>query len=179
MSIAFRKAVERGYKRIGLLLPYGSDERVDHLWMASYLIQQHLTDNADKIPPMTLPSHSDFDPEPVMAWYKTYRPEVIIKTPNPPLVEEELVASQRDTYAKALKQWKPLFKKGPAIISLGCHDPNGPVTGIYQNPWLIGRTAVTLLVTKIHGSQWGIPEHSMDHLMQGNWVEGMTLPDRR
>ena len=51
--------------------------------------------------------------------------------------------------------------------------------GIDQHPEEIGRVAVLQLLSLIHDNDCGIPRIPREILVQGTWVDGLTLPLRQ
>jgi len=47
---------------------------------------------------------------------------------------------------------------------------------IYQNSDEIGRAAIQLLVSLIHHNEFGIPRARREILVEGEWVDGRSLP---
>ena len=54
-----------------------------------------------------------------------------------------------------------------------------PVAGINQNSDEIGRAAIQLLISLIHHNERGIPRVRREVLVEGEWVDGATLPPRK
>jgi DNA-binding LacI/PurR family transcriptional regulator len=50
--------------------------------------------------------------------------------------------------------------------------------GIYQKPEEIGRAAMELLISLINHQHTGIPKSCRQVLVEGEWVDGATLPRR-
>ena len=51
-------------------------------------------------------------------------------------------------------------------------------SGIYQNPEEIGKAAVEMLISLINHNHTGIPKICRELLIEGEWVDGTTLPRR-
>ena len=49
------------------------------------------------------------------------------------------------------------------------------ITGIDQDPRLLARSAVDMLVTLIHRRERGVPEHPIELLSVGHWQDGQTV----
>lgn len=48
--------------------------------------------------------------------------------------------------------------------------------GVNQNNRIIGRTAVDMLIAKIHANDRGIPATPRHILIEGRWMNGKTAP---
>ncbi len=65
-----------------------------------------------------------------------------------------------------------------ALAATTIHDT--PIdAGIDQNPEEIGRIAIRTLVSLINSQEFGIPEIRNEILVEGKWVDGSMMPDRR
>ena len=51
-------------------------------------------------------------------------------------------------------------------------------SGIYQNPEEIGKAAIEMLISLINHNHTGIPKICRELLIEGEWVDGTTLPRR-
>jgi len=65
---------------------------------------------------------------------------------------------------------------GLAHTSVSAGETNA---GIFENPREIGRASVNLLASLIHDQDRGIPSIFHQVLIEGNWVDGITLPQRK
>jgi LacI family transcriptional regulator len=65
---------------------------------------------------------------------------------------------------------------GLAVLSV--LDGNADA-GINQNSAVIGEAAVQMLISLIHHNERGIPKVCRELLVEGEWVDGRTLPPRK
>jgi len=54
-------------------------------------------------------------------------------------------------------------------------DADGPVSGIYQDPFAIGALAARLVIDRLMQNERGVPPLPYTLLTRGRWVEGATL----
>ena len=68
---------------------------------------------------------------------------------------------------------------GPALKKLAFSVLDGGAdAGIDQNSSEIGKAAVQMLISLIKHNERGIPEVCRELLIEGNWVNGSTLPPK-
>jgi LacI family repressor for deo operon, udp, cdd, tsx, nupC, and nupG len=159
-----------GYRRIGFVTTRNTDERTDQNFSAGYLSEQRREKPSDQIPMLMLSDHGpnrtvdhtaaeqkkDF-----AAWYKKYRPTVVLTMYN-------RVASFME------EMQIPYTECGLALLIMNTED-YGKYAGIDQNDHLIGRSAVDFLVGMMHRNERGVPETPLRVLVQGKWIEGKTV----
>ena len=162
--MAVNKMRERGYKRIGLIAPeLTQDPRGPH-FTAGFLCAREQSHGGESLPlflmkePLTADLIGRF-----RRWMDREKPEALLSTVDP-----------RDLLHEA-----------------GCRVPNdiavavtsvldgGVDSGVDQHPEEIGRVGMLLLHSLICDSARGIPAIFRQILVEGSWVEGSSLPDRR
>ena len=158
MNALFAELVQRGYGRVGLVELRDHDERVDHNWLAAYLVEQQGLRRKDRIAPLLLPG---WDGPTFLAWTRQHRPDVIVTK-----LPEVLRCLQREGYRVA----KDI---GVAFHSLD--EKSAGLTGMRKNARQIGVMAVDLLVDMIHRGERGVPVRPSLFMVEGSWVEGNTL----
>jgi DNA-binding LacI/PurR family transcriptional regulator len=124
---AFRNLRMRGYRRIGLALPWSNDERVGHLWSGANAASQISIPSGERVAPF-LPQR--WTEAGFAAWLQRSRPEAVISPLS--VVRERMVA---------------LGVRVPthvAFASLDLNDPSAEA-GMDQNQDLVGRAAVDVL----------------------------------
>jgi len=70
----------------------------------------------------------------------------------------------------------PAERNGCGLALMDVPDDNTELSGINQNNRIIGRTAVDMLVAKIHANERGIPLNPRRILIEGRWMPGTTAP---
>lgn len=163
MSLALATCTNRGYNRIGFVIPAITDDRVNHAWMASFLAWQRFIPRKSALP-MLYTDYNYTVEEKLEAWIKKHQPEVILSPNN------------------EFMRWLPaLGLKIPEDI--GFVSLNSPqdsdlllnVAGIDQNDQVIGAMAVDLVISQLQHNEIGLPAHPKVVLTEGKWKEGTSI----
>jgi LacI family transcriptional regulator/LacI family repressor for deo operon, udp, cdd, tsx, nupC, and nupG len=153
-----RELRNRGYRRIGFAYEPTHDERVDHNYIAGYLLDWHMAHSEILMAPAT-----DYaDPRGKFhSWIRQHKIEAIV-TGNYNIVA-------------------PLAEAGisvPQDLGVACPSlPRGDlgVAGILEDAETIGKIAVEFLIASMQRGERGIPAAAQRILLEGHWVEGQTL----
>ena len=158
--LAFDSIVNAGYARIGFVTSFGRYTRFNIGVLAA---QQ-------KLPlPLRLPhlelQHKDAaeDRSLLAAWLKKHRPDAVLTD----------VADMR----QRLDAVGAHVPEDVGLASLSILDCDADA-GIQQNSEEIGRAATQLLISLVHNNERGVPKFGRELLVEGNWVDGSTLPRR-
>lgn len=160
MRLAMRQLRKFGYRRIGLALRASIDERVDHQWVGSFLVEQRRSKPADQVP-LFVVSDEDWREDKLGKWLRQYRPDVII--------------SQHEEILQWLDGLRVRVAEEIGFMHLNCPDKSGRFAGIYQNGPAVGAVAVEFLVGMIQRNERGIPGLPHSILVEGTWRDGDTL----
>jgi LacI family transcriptional regulator len=101
----------------------------------------------------------------LVEWMETNGPEVVI-SPN------------LETY-DLLKKQGYRIPKDVAFIHQGLYQFDGSVAGINPNWMEMGRIAANQVIDQLNRNDLGVPKHPIVTLVEGEWVDGATLPDKR
>jgi LacI family transcriptional regulator len=162
MRLAIRSAWQHGYRRIGFACRKTNNERTDRFWSAAYLDELDRLAGQTEIP-MHLPV--EWNATSLAKWMKKFRPEVVI------------------SLDRHVPDW--LADAGFSIpgdvgfIDLHCWDFSGKRAGIRQHHDDVGSIAVDTLDGLIYRNQRGIPAISRITLVDGSWVDGATIEQKR
>ena len=153
------------YRTAGLVLEEALDLRVNHQWAAAYIYYRQQSAHKGMPPPLILPTakQSTFD-----RWYDRYRPDAIISVAGFGLE----LASNRGLKIPQEVGYASLDVSGVEAVLPG-------VSGIDQQSELVGAAAVDMVVGAIQRGQRGIPDHPFRTQMEGTWVPGRTVVQRR
>jgi LacI family transcriptional regulator len=158
MGALFAELVRRDYHRVGLVNLAEHDQRVDHNWLAAYLVEQQALPRKHRLPPLLMPA---WDDAAFRAWVRQHRPDVVVtKLPN-------VLSSLRGAGFRV-----------PQDIGVAFHslDENSPsLSGMKKNSFQIGVMAVDLVVDMLHRGERGLPARPSLHMVEGSWTEGATL----
>ena len=162
--VAVSKMRERGYPRIGLItFETDLDPRGPH-FTAGFLSARELLGDADSLPifrigePVTKDLVARF-----LQWLKEEKPDALLST-----VEHKILL--RDAGLRV--------PEDIAVAATSIHD-GGADSGMDQHPEEIGRVGMLLLNSLICDGARGIPKIFRQILVEGSWVDGSSLPDRR
>lgn len=148
-----------GYRRIGLALPSASNVRVDQNYLSGYLIAQRETGGA-RLEPLLA---DVFDARSFSAWFRQESPDGIIIS---------------GAWVSQATAWlKDAGVQVPKHIGLAAASiPDAPtiVSGMDENPALIGSMAVDAVVGMIHRQERGVPVNPSSLLAEGTWSAGKT-----
>jgi LacI family transcriptional regulator len=177
VRLAFRKVMEAGYRRIGMVMHRGWDHSVDHNWVAGYLCEMQFAREKDRIPPYIYPSL-----HPEERWLKKYDPTFV------PDAEEFEKWLNRYKPEAILSNWAfvhPLFEtmkiKVPqdlAFADLFLSDFSGSFAGVRQNHETVGALAVGIVASQLNSNKRGIPEFPTTTFIDGTWFDGASCPPR-
>ncbi len=158
MGTLFSELNHRGYRRVGLVNLRNQDERVDHNWLAAYLVEQTRLCAVQAIPPLILESWNDQD---FLAWIERFRPDAIVTK-----LVDVLISLTRAGY------------RVPEDIGVAYHSLDEGrlgLSGMKKNSFQIGVMAVDLLVDMLHRNERGVPARAYLLMVEGTWFEGRTV----
>jgi LacI family transcriptional regulator len=162
--IAVSKMRERGYKRIGLItFETDLDPRGPH-FTAGFLSARELLGDAGSLPIFRIeePRAKDLVAR-FRRWMKEEKPDALLST-----VEQKILL--RDAGYRV--------PEDIAVAVTSVLD-GGADSGMDQHPEEIGRVGMLLLNSQISDGARGIPKIFRQMLVEGSWVDGTSLPDRR
>jgi LacI family transcriptional regulator len=160
MRTAIRHLRKLGYQRMGLAMPATLDQRVDNLWLGSFLVEQQRFKPRERVP-LCLLSDKDWNEAHFAEWFKKNQPEVVI--------------SQQPKIIEWLQNLGKRVPQDVGFVHMNCPDCSGQFAGMYQNGPLIGRAAVDFLVGMLQRNERGIPTVPHTVLIDGTWVNGATV----
>lgn len=164
MRLTLRACREKGYRRPGLVVGETASERIGHRWEAAFLLEGWMASERKTVPILTGPINDGAlaTPPTFSAWLKRHRPDVVITTPSDRA--SEWIAATKAISAQT------------GFASLGLRDRSGEIAGVWQNHTRLGAIAVELLAAKLQRNEHGA-EHATDtHLVEGEWIDGASLP---
>ncbi|MGD0651245.1 MAG: LacI family DNA-binding transcriptional regulator [Verrucomicrobiia bacterium] len=161
-ALAYGNIRRNGYQRIGLVTTAASGKWLRFL--GGYLFAQAQAGAGPRLAPLLFPGNPGQESQPkLVAWLKKTKPDAILTDQ----------AALRGMLARA-------GYRVPEDLGLATTSPvNGNAdAGICQNSDEIGKAAIQLLISLIHHNERGIPRVRREVLVEGEWVEGSTLPPR-
>ncbi|QYY37237.1 LacI family DNA-binding transcriptional regulator [Ruficoccus sp. ZRK36] len=163
ISLAMEKIVEYGYKRVGLVINKSQDKRKLGAWSGAYLMQQrNLIKAKDRIPILSI---DDENLEHFEKWYKRYRPDAV-------LVGYTSVIDAFDKMGLRIGE-----DVGVVLAYTG--TTHYDLAHVDHNNRIVGREAMNVLSGFIYHNEKGLPSHPVQTLVDGEWKDGYSLPDKR
>jgi LacI family repressor for deo operon, udp, cdd, tsx, nupC, and nupG len=159
--IGMRALRARGYRRIGFVTTYNTEERTDQNFSAGYMVEQARLKENNRIPPLILKDISAEEQKKIFrVWYRKYRPDAVLDHYNRiPVYMNEMGISYEEC----------------ALATMVRAQDETEIAGIDQNDRVIGRTAVDFVVGMIHRNERGVPPVPFRILVQGSWVDGKSV----
>jgi LacI family transcriptional regulator len=158
MRLALRRVARAGYRRIGFVTDASTDLRVQHAWLAAYLVFQSTLTRPYRLTPLVCEQAKG----PALAeWMRTQRPHAIIGAHN--------------GIFTWLKQSSFSVPEDVAFASLNTGRDETDPAGIVQQARLVGANAIDQLLGQLHRNERGIPACPTITMVPGYWTEGPTL----
>lgn len=160
--LVIRKALEKGYKRIGFHLASVGKERTGDNLLGGYLLESHDRPELNKIKPLILTSKQEaYNKKLFMSWFHKVKPDCIL--------------TQIDTVAEWLMEDDIKVPQDVAVFNFALPAANHiHYSGVQQNSLLIGQQAVAWLDRLLRHGLRGIPEKPLELLVEGDWIDGET-----
>lgn len=157
IRLAMDRLVERGLRRVALVLPRMDDEKVENAWVAGFLSAQ-IHRGLPALPPLAT---SEFNARGVLPWLREQKAEAVLST-NHHLLGWLRAAGLRvpDDIGFAHLDWSP---------------EKGAMAGVDQCSAQIGAAAVDLLVEQLNNNELGVPSRPKTVMIDGVWHDGPTL----
>jgi LacI family transcriptional regulator len=160
MMLAMQECFARGYRRPGFVLDAASSKRLEYRWEAAYHIAREKLGFTARAAPLL--SATEWDSDEVVRWIRREKPDVVIA-----LLMEEQVAELTERGVRIPEQ--------VGVVSLSVHRKGGPLSGIYQNPRLMGTVAADKLIDLVERGESGVPADPITLTVEGGWNAGRTV----
>ncbi|MFA7344845.1 MAG: LacI family DNA-binding transcriptional regulator [Terrimicrobiaceae bacterium] len=158
MDLVIAKLVELGYRRPGYCILPSTDAGGNYIWISRLMHIYSRYPELSQIPRMVSKEGAAF-----AKWIKKYQPDVLIGFNN------------------FLPEVEKLGYQVPAdigFVSMAVDPKNPRISGANENDFLIGKTALDVLVGMIHRGERGAPEVPIRTLIDSTWFPGETLRPR-
>jgi LacI family transcriptional regulator len=171
---AMRELRSLGYRRIGLAIPSGMDERMDRLWSSAYRSEMVIVPQSQAIPVLTFEEDLRRKPESnypeqrklFSTWIRRHRPEAVVSTFYfLPHWAEQLGYRIPNDFGIV----NPILQERP--------EARG-ISGIIEPSRQIGQAAADFLVAMMQRGEYGLPEAPQRILIEGKWIPGSTVMTR-
>lgn len=158
MVALLARLAERGYRRPGLYLERGRDERTQRRFSAAFRSFQESEPGIEAVP--LLITDQERGKEAFLAWFRRHAPDVVVGHFTAAIDwMEEAGATLPET----------------GFVSLNVLYKTRPCAGLDQQPRELGARAVELLIAQLQRNERGIPEWPTTTTIPARWVEGPTV----
>lgn len=166
--MAMEKIRQRGYGRIGLVVPRDFDRNLGGNYVGGFFAAHELFDSGHLIPPLPIDSNV-YEHQPEIArrqldrWLHKHRPDAMLT-----------MVGKVQTLLRELGMRIPqdLAVAGTSVLDLPFD------AGINQNSEMVGRIAVETLISQINLNERGQPVAPCRILVESLWQDGKSLPFR-
>ncbi len=152
------RLIERGYKRPGLFLETGRDERTQHRFSSAFRTFQETRAGIAKIPMLLTPVR---EREEFVAWFEKHKPDVVLGHFT------EIIDWMEGCGAKV--------PQTHGFVSLNLLYKTRPCAGLDQQPRELGARAAELLIAQLQRNELGVPSWPTTTTVPARWVEGPTV----
>lgn len=162
--LAFDCIRARGYRRVGFIAYEKSPGGRNWEFESGFLAAQLEIPARERLPVFHLDSSDPASKSRLDAWVKRHRPDAILT-----------VHLHAKAFLHALGYRVPEDFGLATVSRQDCEIE----AGIDQQAPEIGRCAVLLLLSMLNDNERGLPKHTRETLIKGEWVDGPSLPIRR
>jgi LacI family transcriptional regulator len=158
MAALLGRLKERGYRRPGLFLERGRDERTQRRFSAAFRSFQESEPGVENVP--LLITEQEQRKEEFMAWFRRHQPDVVV-----------------GHFTEAINWMEEAGATLPAtgFVSLNVLYKVRPCAGLDQQPRELGARAAELLIAQLQRNELGIPDWPTTTTIPARWVEGPTV----
>jgi LacI family transcriptional regulator len=163
---AWRIIEEKGYRRIGQILPIYPESATSNLRMGAALVCRQLTSPKRRIPILFTQEDLSEDYEKILAWIDKYKPDMIMGQTHEWVIELERhgLKLPEDIPFATGNLWEPAER--------------GHIAGYFRDNRVLLNRAILLLNMMIRSGVTGSERADLVELVKGSWVDGKTLPDK-
>jgi LacI family transcriptional regulator len=161
-TLALRKGLHAGYRRIALVLRQDTDDNADKVLTSRFCLYQQGIAEKHRVPLFCYKDRSpEFSQRHFSSWFKKYKPDFLLT--EGPYVCEWLAA-----LGIAVPQTV-------SVVDMDLQRFDGSLAGVNSNAEIVGAEGVNLLVRQIESNLLGVPKHPISTLIEGSWQEGNSL----
>ena len=158
MTALMARLAERGYRRPGLCVERGRDERMQRRFSAAFRSSQENDPAIKIVPPLIVENQRK---EEFQRWFRRHKPDVVI-----------------GHFTETIGWMEECGARVPAthgFVSLNLLYSTRPCAGLDQQPRELGARAVELLIAQLQRNELGVPEWPTTTTIPARWTEGPTL----
>ena len=153
---------EMGYRRVGLCVRHSVEKRILYKWTGALMSYHQLIPEDQRVTPLLV---EELEPETFLAWFDEHKPDVIVG--HHPIVIEWLAKRKIRVPADV------------GFFNLNTTQEPHPSAGLDLRPHQLGAATVESVVAQIQRSERGIPLHPKTITIEGAWVDGPTVRNKR
>ena len=161
MILALRRLKHYGYQRVGLANLTDQIERVNHGWLAAYLVYSQGLPSRSRIPPLL---QKEWQEKSFATWVEKYQPDAVVSNTQEPL--------------ESLRALGLRVPEEIGYASLDRLQNNDPWAGVDQQPRIVGASVVDLVSEQLQRNEFGLPAHAKTVHLEGVWRDGPTVLSR-
>jgi LacI family transcriptional regulator len=158
MMAVLAELVERGYRRPGLYLEHGRDERTQRRFSAAFRSFQENQPGLERIPSLVVGERRR---EEFLKWFKRHQPDVVLAHFT------DVVDWMAECGARV--------PQTHGFVSLNLLYKTRPCAGLDQQPAELGARAVELLIAQLQRNELGVPAWATTTTIPARWVDGPTV----
>ncbi|MBL9190182.1 MAG: LacI family DNA-binding transcriptional regulator [Opitutaceae bacterium] len=156
MMALLARLAERGYRRPGLAIERGRDERMQRRFSAAF--HAHFAGAPATVPPLIAETQTR---EAFQAWFKKHKPDVVIGH-----------HTDKIGWMQACGARVP---ETHGFVSLNAVYNTQPCAGLDQQPRELGSRAVELVIAQLQRNELGVPAWPTTTTIAARWVEEPTV----
>lgn len=153
------RLLARGYRRPGLMLEIGRDERL--LLRQSAAFRAFQESHSDAIKPVPILFAKDFGQKTFTPWFKRFRPDVVL--------------NHNDQTIEWMEACGAKVPQTHGYVCLNAINRTTSCASIDLQPQQLGARATELLVGQIQRAEYGSPPWPTTTMLTASWIEGTTL----
>lgn len=149
----------RGYRRPGLCIERGRDERTQRRFSAAFRSFQESGEcDIERVPPLIT---AETRQDEFAAWFRRYNPDVVLAH-----------------FTEIIEWMEACGARVPethGFASLNLLYRTRPCAGLDQQPRELGARGIELLIAQLQRNECGVPVWATTTTIPGRWVDGPTL----
>ncbi len=158
-----RKVMNLGYRRLAAVVSLFYDERVNHGLLYPTYYAQHRWAAEGSIRTYLFPMPEEKEIPGIQDWLRQHMPDVV--------VGENIVW-------QAIQEMGWRVPQDVAFVNVDAAPEFPDIGGFNQRHELHGSVAVDMVVGQLLRNQRGIPEVPRSTLIEGTWVDGLSIPPK-
>lgn len=158
MAELLQRLYQRGYRRPGLVLEQGRDERLQFRQGAAFRVFQESQPDVKPVPTLIVPQHRAED---FLPWFKRHQPDVVLSH------QEDTVNWIRSTGRRV--------PEDHGFVHLNTLGEKTRCAGLDLQPETLGARAAELVIGQLYRNETGIPDWPTSTMLEARWVEGPTV----